>query len=248
MKIDGIGYIYILTNESFHRSNWIKIGFATDLERRVKELSNTSVPIPYKIYATYEVPLSKKMPDKAFHVLIHKLNPGLKITENREFFEIEPWDAYELLQSMAIIHNRVDKLKRYEDNKIGLDLVDEEKEDYSIEALFGDSGDLRSLFEKIKGITKEFAGELNIKPLKNYVAFKRNKKHNVIALWPKANAIEVVLNAKLGSIKDDTETIYDISNRLWPSAQYAFRFDEFSNIEAIKKIIEDTYKLKNNKE
>lgn len=248
MKIDGIGYIYILTNESFHRSNWIKIGFATDLERRVKELSNTSVPIPYKIYATYEVPLSKKMPDKAFHVLIHKLNPGLKITENREFFEIEPWDAYELLESMAIIHNRLDKLKRYEDNNFGFDLIDEEKEEYSIEALFGESGNLRALFEKIKEITKEFAAALNIKPLKNYVAFKRNKKHNVIALWPKANAIEVVLNAKIGSIKDETETIYDISNRLWPSAQYAFRFDESSNLDVVKKIIEDTYKLKSNKE
>jgi hypothetical protein len=65
---------------------------------------------------------------------------------------------------MAIIHNRLDKLKRYEDNKIGLELIDEEKEEYSIEALFGESENLRSLFEKIKGITKEFAGELNIKP------------------------------------------------------------------------------------
>jgi predicted transport protein len=245
MKTEGIGYIYILTNESFHRSNWIKIGFATDLERRVKELSNTSVPIPYKIYATYEIPLSQKMADKALHSVIHKLNPTLKIRDNREFFEIEPWDAYELLESMAIIHNRIDKLKRYEDNKSGVEALDEEKQEYTVEELFGESGNLRSLFEKIKSITKEITGELNIKPLKNYVAFKRSKKHNLITLWPKSNAVEIVLNAKLGSIKDESESIYDISNRLWPSAQYAFWFDETTDIQVAKNLIELTYKQKN---
>ena len=25
------GYIYVLTNESFHRENWIKIGYAEDV-------------------------------------------------------------------------------------------------------------------------------------------------------------------------------------------------------------------------
>lgn len=38
------GFIYVLTNESFHRDNWIKIGYAEDVEKRVKELSGTSVP------------------------------------------------------------------------------------------------------------------------------------------------------------------------------------------------------------
>ena len=28
------GYIYVLTNESFHRDNWIKIGYAEDVDKR----------------------------------------------------------------------------------------------------------------------------------------------------------------------------------------------------------------------
>lgn len=43
------GYIYVLTNESFHRENWIKIGYAEDVEKRVKELSGTAVPLPYEV-------------------------------------------------------------------------------------------------------------------------------------------------------------------------------------------------------
>ncbi|PWK93487.1 GIY-YIG nuclease family protein [Hallerella porci] len=33
------GFIYVLTNESFHKANWIKIGYAEDVDKRVKDLS-----------------------------------------------------------------------------------------------------------------------------------------------------------------------------------------------------------------
>jgi predicted transport protein len=181
------------------------------------------------------------MADKALHNLIHRLNPTLKIAPNREFFEIEPWDALELLQSMAIIHNRLDKLVRYKENKVGLDPDEEIKEEYTIEALIEDGGKVKQLYERLKSISKEVILDYTIKPTKNYIAFKRNKKHNIISLWPKENAIEVVLNAKLGTIKDESGTMYDISNRLWSSAQYAFRFDENSDEAIVKNLILQTY-------
>lgn len=56
------------------------------------------------------------MADIAFHGLIQKLNSNLRITLNREFFEITPWDAYDVLESMAIIHDRQDKLYRNRNN------------------------------------------------------------------------------------------------------------------------------------
>ena len=52
------GYIYILTNESFNRSNWVKIGYSEDVEKRVNELSNTSVPKPFVF------PRVLKLPDR----------------------------------------------------------------------------------------------------------------------------------------------------------------------------------------
>ena len=36
--MSNTGYIYVLTNESFHRDNWIKIGYADGVDRTVREL------------------------------------------------------------------------------------------------------------------------------------------------------------------------------------------------------------------
>lgn len=111
-----VGYIYILTNKSF-RDNCIKIGYSTDVEKRVKELSGTGMPFDYEIYATYEIPASQNS-DKALHKLIQMLNPELRIAPNREFFDISPNDAYKMFEQMAIIHDRKDKLKCYDDKEI----------------------------------------------------------------------------------------------------------------------------------
>lgn len=243
MEKEKVGYIYILTNESFHKSNWVKIGYTTNIKNRLRELSNTSVPMPYDVYATYEVPISAGIADKALHSLIQKLNPNLRLTANREFFEIEPWDAYDVLESMAIIHDRKDKLFRNKDN---IFFNDPEKvvmkEDYSENSLFPENSYIEKLFKNVKSIALSLYPDLNIVPTKNYVSFKKGRKHNVISIWPKENSLEIVLNAKLGTIVDENELIYDISNRLWTSAQYALRFDETTNIDNVKDLIEQTYK------
>ena len=130
------GFIYVLTNESFHKANWIKIGYAEDVDKRVKDLSGTSVPLPYKVYCTYEIPRinGAKDPDKLVHNLIQLLNPSLRISSNREFFEIDPWDAYDMLSAIAQMHGRSDKLKFYGVNEPDKpELIDEE---YSVESLF----------------------------------------------------------------------------------------------------------------
>lgn len=243
MEKEKVGYIYILTNESFHKSNWVKIGYTTNIKNRLRELSNTSVPMPYDVYATYEVPLSAGIADKALHALIQKLNPNLRLTANREFFEIEPWDAYDVLESMAIIHDRKDKLFR---NKENVFFNDPEKvvmkEDYSENSLFPENSYIEKLFNNVKKIAINLYPDLNVVPTKNYISFKKGRKHNVISVWPKENSLEIVLNAKLGTIVDENELIYDISNRLWTSAQYALRFDETTNIENVKDLIKQTYK------
>lgn len=115
----GIASIYIMTNETFSGHNWVKIGYAKDPEKRRKQLSTTNIPYPYKIYATYEIPESEHLGDKVLHKLITNLNPNLRLTENREFFEMTPEQAYELLRALAIIHNREDKLVPYGEKPIG---------------------------------------------------------------------------------------------------------------------------------
>lgn len=237
------GYIYVLTNESFHMDNWIKIGYAEDVDKRVKELSGTAVPLPYEVYCTYEIPRIKgvKDPDKLVHDLIQSLNPNLRISQNREFFELYPWDAYNMLFAIAQMHDRTDKLIRNTDNKSGE--TDINDTDYSVEMLFPDCNQASSLYNKIKNLILSVDKTLEETPRKPYVTFKLNKK-NVISLWPYKGWIEVVLNAKLGTINDKNGLIYDISNRKWSSEQYAFKFYDDTDMDAVKDIIEQTYLLK----
>ena len=243
--MDKKGFIYVLTNESFHRENWIKIGYAEDVDKRIKELSNTSLPLPYKVYCTYEIPRIDgiKDPDKLLHGLITKLNPNLRISPNREFFEMSPCDAYEMLYSIAQMHNRTDKLKRNEKNKTGQDSYSDSE--YTIEALFPINKAERKLYDNLRDMILSIDSSLIETPTRLYVTFKKNKKKNTVSLWPKDGWVEVVLAAKAGQLNEDNDLIYDISCRKWSAAQYAFRFFDNTDLSAVREIIKQTIELKN---
>lgn len=88
--------------------NMVKIGYATDVEARRKQLSTTALPYDYEVYATYET--SGNLEDKKLHQLIDNLNPDLRVSKNREFFVMTPEEAYELLETIAIISGSQEKL------------------------------------------------------------------------------------------------------------------------------------------
>ena len=97
-----------MTNPCLH--DMVKIGYASDVEARRKQLSTTALPFEYEIYATYET--SGQLEDKKLHELIDTLNPKLRLAKNREFFAIPAEKAYRLLEAIAIISGSAEKLKR----------------------------------------------------------------------------------------------------------------------------------------
>lgn len=109
-----VGYIYILTNPSF--KDYVKIGYADDVKRRLQELNRSEcIPFAFRIYATYEV--DSRLSDKKIHSIIDKLNPNLRSIDNfegkerkREFYAMSPEDAYSILEAIAEINGRSDKL------------------------------------------------------------------------------------------------------------------------------------------
>ena len=101
-----MGYIYIMTNPCLR--DMVKIGYATDVEERRRQLSTTALPYDYEIYATYET--QGKLEDKKLHKLIDNLNPDIRVSRNREFFVMSPQDAYDLLEAIAVISGSQDKL------------------------------------------------------------------------------------------------------------------------------------------
>ena len=110
------GVIYILTNPSF--PEYVKIGYADDVERRLQELNRSEcIPFSFRVYATYAV--STRLSDKMVHSIIDKLNPTLRAIEvvkgkkrEREFYAMSAEDAYLILEAIAEIHGFTDRLHR----------------------------------------------------------------------------------------------------------------------------------------
>ena len=129
---DKKGVIYILTNPSF--PEYVKIGYADDLERRLSELNRTEcTPFAFRVYATYAV--QTRLTDMKIHEMIDRLNPTLRSIDNvngkrrvREFYAMSAEDAYLLFEAMAEIHGTTDLLV-----KITPDKKQEEEEETAIE-------------------------------------------------------------------------------------------------------------------
>lgn len=111
-KLQGV--IYILTNPSF--LDYVKIGYADDVEKRLKELNRSEcIPFTFRLYAYYEVP--RRLTDMKLHQMIDKLNPNLRSieefdgkTRKREFYNMSPADAYSILETIAQINGLEDHL------------------------------------------------------------------------------------------------------------------------------------------
>lgn len=108
------GYVYILTNPSF-REDWIKIGKSIrPVDIRSKELDNTAVPLPFEIYATMKTAQYDKV-EKHMHKTIDRLT-NLRIRKTREFFNIKPEVALDILRDIAEITPDAEVVL-YKDNK-----------------------------------------------------------------------------------------------------------------------------------
>ena len=127
MKKPKSGVIYILTNPSF--PEYIKIGYADNIERRLKELNRSeTIPYAFRVYAIYEV--GNRLTDKELHKLIDTLNPDLRTIETfdkkervKEFYAMSAEDGYSLLESIAKISGTEKKLKRMKPE--GHEILDE---------------------------------------------------------------------------------------------------------------------------
>lgn len=118
-----VGAIYVLVNPAF--PDLVKIGYADDVAKRVKSLShNSAIPDPFHCYATYSV--KKRLEDLKLHNLIDMLDPDLRHTDSREFYEMSKEDAFRILSAIAQINGNEDRLQinplndSYFDNDVAL--------------------------------------------------------------------------------------------------------------------------------
>ena len=130
------GYVYILTNPSF-REDWVKIGKSSrPVDIRSKELDNTAVPLPFEIYATLKTSKYTQV-EKQIHKQIDRLT-DLRIRQNREFFNIAPSVALDIMRDIAdllddaelsvyVDGNPVVSKSKDQDKKIEAEIREEQK-------------------------------------------------------------------------------------------------------------------------
>lgn len=134
------GYVYILTNPSF-KEDWVKIGKTSKtVEQRVRELDGTAVPLPFEIYASLKTCKYAEV-EKAVHENIDSLT-DLRIRQKREFFNITPAEALNILKRFATLLDDAE-IKEYK------------KEDEAIENSFSNVK-LQPRHEKRKKFWGEF--------------------------------------------------------------------------------------------
>jgi hypothetical protein len=92
-KTTNYGIVYVLTNPAM--PGLVKIGMTNkeSVDARLKELFNTSVPVPFECEYACKVEETVKV-EKALHIAFHPY----RIHTQREFFGINPEQAIAILQ------------------------------------------------------------------------------------------------------------------------------------------------------
>ena len=100
---------------------------------------------------------------------------------------------------------------------------------------------VKEIYSELKNrITEKYPGiEENI--TKTYISYKLGGKFNLVNLFFHKSMIEVVLNARQGTIIDPYKLTYDITGRKW-SAQYALKVTEKTDLDEVMHLINLTFK------
>ena len=88
--------VYILTNQSM--PDTIKVGITENLDRRIRELDNTSTPLPFECYYAVEVENASAIEKK-----IHEGLDDKRVRQNREFFNATPEQAKAILEIAEVM-------------------------------------------------------------------------------------------------------------------------------------------------
>jgi hypothetical protein len=90
------GFVYLLRNEAM--PGFVKIGLTElSVEQRIRQLNNTSVPLPFEEY------FAARVPDcQALERTLHFVFGEKRVNPNREFFRIDPDLAKGLCQAKLL--------------------------------------------------------------------------------------------------------------------------------------------------
>lgn len=247
-----MGYIYILTNPSF--PEYVKIGYADDVNKRLKELNRSEcTPFAFRLYAYYEV--NHRLTDMKLHNIIDRLNPELRSIDNidgkkrvREFYAITKEDAYALFEAIAQINGlennlhiveKTEKEKQEEETakSINDDSLNYTEEYHKAKAIY----EIEKLYDELKQATLN-KYDLEIDSHKTYISFK-HKGRNIFDVKILKAKLWIWINMPKGTLNDPKEFARDVSNiGHHGNGDYDLTISENEEIPYLLSLIDQSFK------
>ncbi len=246
------GVIYVLTNPSF--PEYVKIGYADNLEKRLKELNQSEcLPFAFRVHCIYEV--EKRLTDLELHKLIDQLNPSLRSIDEfdgkvrkREFYNISAEDAYEILKSIALISGTPNRLKKMKPE--GHEVLDEELAtaiqnsgvilyDEASHLQHG-SQNIQILYNELKQKILKLDKNIYIEPKKLYIAFKMDT--NICDVEIQRSKLKVTINLPKGKLQDPDKIAEDVSlTGHWGNGDYRIILSDNEMLDYAINLIKQAY-------
>lgn len=155
---------------------------------------------------------------------------------------IELWEVKQFENDTIMINpikksNAAESIKPLTQNKEALKTVTDEIKVYTEEDHINKASELtEELYEKFKAAILVLAGDIEVKPQKFYIAFKKGKNIADIAILKKS--IKIFINAKVGHLDDPKHLAQDVSNiGHWGNGDYQVQVDDDKNLEYIMSLI-----------
>lgn len=207
-KEKDLGVVYVLTNAMM--PGIVKIGMTTrkDVQARMNELYGTGVPLPFKCEYACSVEVDRC---KELELALHRAFHPYRINPNREFFQIEPYQAVELLKFI---------------DKGAADLTEEVSNDINSGLTDGDKEAITNEEEK----KTPRRPPLNFKkmniPVDSILEFVKDKSITVRVCSDK----KVVFNDEVHSLSYVTQKLLGYKNLPQPTPHWEFKGVNLSDI------------------
>ena len=249
MKNETDGVVYILTNPSFRE--YVKIGYADDIERRLKELNRSEcIPYAFRVFATYRV--NERLSDVAIHNMIDSINPHLRAIETfdgkkrkKEFYAMTADDAYAILETIAGISGTKNRLCRRTPE--GHEILDEknaedveERHSYSeAEHLERATTGIKDLYAEVRSALLKF-GQVNVEAKKLYIAFKAPR--NFVDCEIQKNGLKFFINLAKGELNDPESKADDVSGvGHWGNGDYRVYLSDGDKLDYVLSLFRQAY-------
>ncbi|MGL4667853.1 MAG: endonuclease NucS domain-containing protein [Saezia sp.] len=155
-----------------------------------------------------------------------------------ELWEIKRFDNDTIVVSNIKKTSSAPSIKQVQSKEeSNISKIIEEVKVYSEEDhLEGKSDDLKELYETYKNAILNLSSDIEIKPKKLYIAFKKNK--NFVDIRLQSKALKMWINLKKGELDDPKNLAMDVSEiGHWGNGDYQLHVYDTNNLEYIMSLI-----------